>query len=145
AQVRQLRREVLFEFDTVGERYRLDLQAEVAGKALDHGTSHHIVRVELQTPGDRQVSRLEVSVVPLQVLHVLVVGGPDLADGGDAQAKHVAFGMRRISLEVALQPPLDLGDRKCIVRPRKMIHAYVHIAGARQSAYRERQYPELVV
>ena len=83
----------------------------MAGERLDHGAAHEVVRGELDAARQRQPAGVERRVIIVEPLQVLVVRRPDAPDGGDAAADQVAFRVRRVTLEVALQPTLALRER----------------------------------
>src|SRR4051812_2442338 len=133
-QVLELAREVRAEVDEVSELDRLDGYAEVAGERLDLRAAHEVVGAELQAARHRQVAGIERGVVIVQPLLVLVIRRADGADRRYAEADEIALRLRRIALEVALQPPLALRDGEIVVGPREVVHADIEIAGAREPA-----------
>ncbi len=115
----------------------------MAGQRLDHRAPQQVVLRQLDAAPHRQAPLVERGVVLLECLVVLVVGRPDAADRRHAEADQVAFRMRRVALEVALQPPLALRHREFVVRLGEVVHADVQVARARQAADGERQDVEL--
>ena len=69
-------------------------------------------------------------VVGRQVARVLAVGGPHLADGRDAERKHVAVRADRVALEVARKRAAALRAREFVVGQGEVVHADVDVAGA---------------
>ena len=86
---------------------------------------------------------VEQIVILLQRLGVLTVGRPDTPDGRHAQRNEVAVGLRAVTLEVAVQPPLAFGHGQGIVGQGEMIHADVDIPGVAKRIQRARQHGDL--
>ena len=83
----------------------------------------------------RQDAAIEAVVVLVERANVLAIRRTHLADRGDAKSKQVGLGMRRVTLEIPMQPPLALRHCQFVLRLGKMVHADEDIAGIGQPAY----------
>lgn len=144
-QLLELGGEVGAESDRIGFLQRPYRELEVAHQHLDDEATQHVIHRQLIAAHDRQLAVVEAVVVFLQRLSVLAVAHADGADGRDAAGDQVGFGMRRIALEIAVQPALALRDRQFVLWLGEMIHADIDIAGVVQAADAQRQHVELGV
>ena len=66
----------------------------------------------------------------LQLLVVLGVDSPDVADRGDAEREQVVGALDRVALEIAVQHPVLASAGELVMREGEVVHAQVLVAGA---------------
>src|SRR5450759_3454034 len=115
AQCHEFFGEVTPEVDEVGNFDRFDADFEVAHQRLDQRAPHNVVGRELDAAEDRQFIIVETVIVIVKRAHILRIGRPDFADGRDAVGDQIAFGARRVALEITMQASLLAGDVQLVV------------------------------
>ena len=91
----------------------------------------------------RRASGVHALAVRRELPPVLDVPVPDRADGAHAEPDQVGAGLRRVTLEVAVQRALPPRPRELVVGPREVVHADVLEPGVGEALERGQEDREL--
>ena len=122
-----------------------EVDAVVAHQGVDHVPAQAVVVAQAVAAEHPQAPLAQAMLVLGGLLDVLAVGIAHLADGGDAEADHVAVGVGGVALEVALQGAVLPGQGQLVVGQGEVVHADVDVAGGGQASDGELEQLELAL
>ena len=110
---------------------------------MNGGFAHLVIAGHDQALGQGQRALIQRGVIVLKHAMILRVDVANTADGRYPKRNQVAIGLRRVSLEIALQRAFVKRNGQFVTRKCKMIHPDVDIARVKQRGHRQLEHREL--